>query len=92
MRHVLFVSMLVALPAAARDDAPSRGELLYANHCTACHESVVHVREARRASSVRQLREQIVRWSTHQSLDWGESEIADVLTYLDTRYYHFGEP
>jgi mono/diheme cytochrome c family protein len=83
----LLIVSSCAVPATAAD--AERGEQLYANHCTACHESNAHIREGRKTDTPGALREWIERWRRHLELDWARSEIADVAAYLDQRYYRF---
>jgi mono/diheme cytochrome c family protein len=64
-----------------------RGRLLYENHCTVCHTSVVHVRERRKAASREDIQTWIRRWQTELGLYWGTVEIDDVTEYLNDRYY-----
>ncbi len=97
MQERLLVPILVTLlgvvlltPRVASADA-RRGQLLYENHCTACHESVVHVREDRKATSLAGIRKQVVRWSSELELEWGPEEIGSVVEFLNTRYYGFGK-
>lgn len=71
--------------------AASRGELLYENHCTVCHASVVHVREHRSAKSISDLRAWTRRWSGELKLNWSDEEINDVAEFLARRYYKFRE-
>lgn len=66
-----------------------RGRMLYINHCTECHESVVHVREDHRVHSLAELQYQIARWAYELKLDWQVQEMVDVLDYLNDRYYDF---
>jgi mono/diheme cytochrome c family protein len=76
-------------PPPGREPAPPvvRGQLLYENHCTSCHESTLHVREQRRAKSLADLRGWAIHWSNHLRLDWGSEEVDDVVRYLNGRYY-----
>ena len=69
--------------------APTRGELLYDNHCTACHTSVAHVRDNRRANSVAAVEAWVRRWSGELKLGWSEDEVTDVTQHLVNRYYKF---
>jgi len=71
--------------------SPSRGQLLYENHCTVCHTSIVHVRENHKAKSVADLRGWATRWAGELNLKWSEEEINDVATYLARRYYQCDE-
>ncbi|HYA37023.1 MAG TPA: hypothetical protein VEI74_01950 [Candidatus Methylomirabilis sp.] len=88
-RPVPEVQLPIPRPATPSAQTVSRGQLLYENHCIACHESVVHVRHDRRAQSYKALQEWVVRWSNQQQLGWGAGEIADVVDYLNRRYYKF---
>lgn len=74
--------------AGAQAAQPERGRLLYENHCTACHTSVVHVRGDHRVHSLDDLRQQVVRWAGELQLDWGRRELLDVMAYLNDTYYH----
>ena len=65
----------------------ARGRLLYENHCTVCHTSVVHVRERRKASSREDIQSWIRRWQKELGLQWGTPEVDDVTEYLNERYY-----
>ena len=79
--------VLVGMPAVRADG--ERGRLLYENHCQTCHESVVHIREQRKAKTPADLRAAIERWAAERKLTWGADEQADVYRYLNNRYYKF---
>lgn len=68
---------------------PPRGQMLYENHCMACHESVVHIRSRQLARSLPQLREQVRRWADYLQLRWSGDEVEEVVRYLDRQYYRF---
>jgi mono/diheme cytochrome c family protein len=81
-------------PAATPSTQPAtppaalpRGALLYENHCQGCHESRLHVRERRRATTRAALRGWVTHWSNHLGLGWDEAEIDDVVDHLNRRYY-----
>lgn len=82
-----------ATPATDRADSPvsvpTRGQMLYENHCLRCHASLVYTRESRRAQSPEELRAQVARWTRHERVNWSDEDVAEVTRYLDTRYYHF---
>ncbi|MDX2463842.1 MAG: hypothetical protein QNK31_04970 [Porticoccus sp.] len=65
----------------------NRGQLLYENHCTGCHESRVYIREKRKSRSVTDIAKWVLRWSQHLKLDWTRSEINDVTEYLNQHFY-----
>ena len=85
-----------AMPQNAPKAAPkrpeielSRGQLLYENDCRGCHESVVHVREGRKASSPAAVEGWVRRWSGELKLGWSDDEVREVTRYLSQRYYKF---
>ena len=86
----LWLSLVLLLgcgPALGVD--AERGEGLYQNHCTGCHDSRAHVREGRKATDREDLHGWVQRWATNLALDWGESEVDDVAAYLEARFYKF---
>jgi len=76
-------------PKLGTPPLPSRGQLLYENHCMACHESVVHVRTQQQARSLPALREQVMHWATYMQLRWGKEEVEEVAGHLNRQYYRF---
>ena len=68
---------------------PNRGELLFENHCLSCHESVVYVRDTRKAKNIADIRGWVVRLSEHLNLDWRTDEVNDVVDYVNQRFYQF---
>src|SRR5688500_2999796 len=85
----LFASAVSAQNTKRTAPTPSRGEMLYENHCTSCHDSIVHVRNNRRAKSLADVEYWVQRWSFDTGLAWKQSEIDDVTQYLVRRYYKF---
>ncbi len=67
--------------------SPERGQLLYENHCTACHESMIHIRENHKADSLATVQREVIRWSQELQLGWQDVEIADVSQYLLRTFY-----
>lgn len=84
---VLGLAAIGIAPAPAAD--PDRGRMLYENHCTGCHQSVVHIREGRRVDSPASLRAQIQRWQRTQGLAWSDEDVEDVQAYLGETFYDF---
>jgi len=80
--------VLLLATAQTRADA-ERGRLLYENHCTVCHTSVVHVREQRKAASREDLQAWIRRWQQQLDLQWENNDVDDVTEYLNDSYYGF---
>lgn len=85
---------LAALPAVAQTQAvpASRGEMLYANHCGACHTSQMHWRERRVAADWAGVREQVQRWQGTLQLGWNDADIDEVTRHLNQRFYHYSAP
>jgi cytochrome c2 len=77
------------LPSPAGVADTERGRLLYENHCMSCHESVVHIREQRKAVNPAELRGAIQRWAAELKLRWQDADVNDVYRYLNNRYYKF---
>ena len=68
---------------------PSRGQLLYDNHCTTCHVSMVHIRTRQQVTSMQELRNQVTRWAAYAKLHWNKDEIEEVARHLNTHFYKF---
>jgi mono/diheme cytochrome c family protein len=68
---------------------PSRGQLLYENHCTKCHESLVHIRANRKSKSISDVQGWVSNWQVHEKLQWSTKDINDVTEYLIDQYYKF---
>ena len=68
-----------------------RGQALYENHCTACHDNSVHRRDSQLVQSRGDLQLYVSTWSFHAQLGWSREEITDVTGYLDRTYYNFSE-
>ncbi len=66
-----------------------RGQLLYENHCTTCHESGVHLRQSGKVHSVNDIRQWVIRWSNNLELDWKKNDVDVVTNYINRRFYHF---
>lgn len=78
---------VVSLPVGAAD--PERGRMLYENHCTGCHTSSVHDRSETRATSLDRVFFEVDRWNREQELGWNDSDVADVVEYLEETFYQF---
>jgi mono/diheme cytochrome c family protein len=72
--------------------AQSRGELLYATHCVACHTTQMHWREKRLATDWSSLRAQVQRWQGTAMLQWNEEDVLAVTRHLNDTIYRFAQP
>ncbi len=68
---------------------PPRGQLLYENHCTSCHESVIRIRTRQNTKSLSELQAQVLRWAEYLKLSWDKEDIKEVITHLNDQYYKF---
>lgn len=80
----------IVLPSVSvAAEAPQRGKLLYATHCSACHTSAVHWREKKLVTDFASLEMQVRRWQNSAGLNWTAEEIRQVSLYLNEEFYHF---
>jgi len=79
---------LAYTPLGAAPDF-QRGRLLYENHCDQCHEDHVHQRSKSHLRSQAEVRKYVQIWQKQLKLGWSVDDIADVLFYLNERYYGF---
>jgi hypothetical protein len=68
---------------------PLRGQLLYENHCTSCHESVTRIRTRQNTKSLSELQAQVLHWAEYLKLSWDKEDIKEVITHLNNQYYKF---
>jgi mono/diheme cytochrome c family protein len=97
MLHRLFTFMFAFLglylaALAQGKTPPSRGELLYTTHCIACHNTQLHWRDGKLATTWPRLKAEVDRWQRSTGLGWRDEEVTEVARYLNTRYYHFPAP
>lgn len=83
------LSLATLAPAPALAENFERGQALYGNHCQACHENLLHLQKSRKVQTLTELRKRIAGWAAHAGEDWGNSEVDDVLYYLNRTFYHF---
>jgi mono/diheme cytochrome c family protein len=92
---MLAAGLMTVLPLSAPAQAPaapSRGELLYATHCIACHTREIHWRQKRLATDWASLEAEVRRWAKNAGLGWTDDEVADVARYLNESQYRFAAP
>jgi len=83
----LIAAQLLIATAAVADD--ERGAALFDNHCTGCHHPALLERRLRHVRDVDSLRYFVDRWAREIDIDWARGERADVVDYLNRRYYRF---
>jgi len=77
-------------PAAAGN--PDRGRALYEARCVECHDTSVHRRETRKATTFAGVLAQVGRWNASLGGAWTAADIEDVAVYLNWRYYRHSCP
>ena len=88
MRNLVLLAAsltVLALPMIARSE--DRGRMLYENHCVACHESSVHIREARKVKSYADLERYANRFAKLAGVEWSDAEKILVIEYLNRTHY-----
>ena len=83
--------LLSAVAFVAGAQAESRGELLYATHCIACHTTQMHWRDQRIATDWIRLKAEVRRWQRTAALNWSEADIVEVARYLNESIYRFAK-
>lgn len=88
---MLLVAAPVVVPGAATAQGlpqpGSRGQMLYGNHCIACHTTQMHWRDKRLVTDWPSLKVQVRRWQGTAQLNWSEEDIDDVARFLNDAYY-----
>ena len=67
----------------------TRGQMLYENHCTSCHESTVYIRAKRKATNYKEVGNWVKQRADWLNLGWGIVEKQEVMQYLNERYYKY---
>lgn len=92
---ILVLALLAAGPLFAQPatpHTPTRGELLYSNHCIECHTVQMHWRTLKLARDWDSLKYQVRRWQGEANLEWSEDDIDAVARHLNDTIYRFPVP
>ncbi len=65
------------------------GKALVEQHCQSCHHAEVYTRPNRIIHNLRQLRDQIQRCEISGNMSWFDTDIENVVAYLNKTYYKF---
>ena len=81
----------IAMPASKAKvlSEVTRGQMLYENHCTSCHESTVYIRAKRKATNYKEVGDWVNQFAGWLNLGWTKVEKREVMQYLNERYYKF---
>jgi mono/diheme cytochrome c family protein len=87
-----FIGIGLALTALTATDAQAqnfqRGQALFEHQCHGCHGDLTLAKAEGSVKSKAELKQKITSWAKHTGTDWGNSEIKDVLFYMDKSFYH----
>ena len=101
MKSIITIISLLGIgflsPTANAADA-DRGAQLHAEQCVACHAArfgdggnEIYTRGNRRVSSLPGLQKQVNRCKNNLQIVWFDEDVADVVQYLNSTFYHFGQ-
>ena len=92
----LIFGLSLSFIASAQAADLKRGQQLLEENCIKCHASMVggdgskiYTRADRRIDSLDALDTQVHRCKTSLGVSWPEDQIADVVAYLNHKYYKF---
>ena len=88
MKRSLIFAALMTTGSYVLADA-EHGQKLHDEQCMKCHDSGVYTREDRRVADRDALVKQVKRCELNLGLSWFDSDINDVVQYLDQSYYKF---
>ena len=88
MKRSLIFAALLTTGSYVLADA-EHGQKLHDQQCMKCHDSGVYTREDRRVADRDALVKQVKRCELNLGLSWFDTDINDVVQYLDQSYYKF---
>jgi len=88
MKRSLIFAALLTTGSYVLADA-EHGQKLHDEQCMKCHDSGVYTREDRRVADRDALVKQVKRCELNLGLSWFDTDINDVVQYLDQSYYKF---
>jgi hypothetical protein len=88
MKRSLIFAALMTTGSYGLADA-EHGQKLHDEQCMKCHDSGVYTREDRRVADRDALVKQVKRCELNLGLSWFDTDINDVVQYLDQSYYKF---
>ena len=88
MKRSLIFAALLATGSYVLADA-EHGQKLHDEQCMKCHDSGVYTREDRRVADRDALVKQVKRCELNLGLSWFDTDINDVVQYLNQSYYKF---
>ena len=88
MKRSLIFAALMTTGSYVLADA-EHGQKLHEEQCMKCHDSGVYTREDRRVADRDALVKQVKRCELNLGLQWFDTDVNDVVQYLNQSYYKF---
>ena len=88
MKRSLIFAALLTTGSYVLADA-EHGQKLHDEQCMKCHDSGVYTREDRRVADRDALVKQVKRCELNLGLQWFDTDVNDVVQYLNQSYYKF---
>ena len=82
--------LAILLPMEVYAENFERGQGLFQDQCSSCH-GELNLDKGSKVKNPSDLGKKISSWAAHSGTDWKESEIDDVMYYLNKSFYHFKE-
>ncbi len=91
-RHLAACLGLTLVLVSTASWSQTRGELLYATHCVACHNEQMHWRDKKQVVDWASLKAQVQLWQATALLGWTDDDVQQVARHLNDTYYRFAAP
>lgn len=88
MKQTVFFAMAMMLSVGALADV-QHGKQLHDEYCTKCHDDSVYTRKDHFVTSKEALAKQVNRCALNTGAQWSDTDVADVVDYLNANYYKF---
>jgi len=88
MKQTVFFAIAMMVSMGAWADV-QHGKQLHDESCMKCHDDSVYTRQTHFVSSKEALAEQVSGCAQNAGAQWSDADVADVVDYLNTRYYKF---
>ena len=91
MFRITIVTLIYTLasPAFAAGNPANGAKLFAASECQSCHGTEVFVRKDRKVTNLKALDAQVRLCDSNLNTNWFDTEIHDVVAYLNEQYYKF---
>lgn len=93
LRTTLAIGLLAFAGTSFASGDPTNGEKLFAaSECALCHSAEVYTSEDRKIKDLKALDTQVRLCDSNLNTNWFDTDIHDVVAYLNQQYYKFPTP